>query len=111
MGSPMALAGWSGGGRQPAGVACLQEIKSTATSCSPACIVFVATLGYSRRCHVAVFLHERQSAWLQGVEGVFRHFGGVPHEVLVDNAKALVDEHSVRSREVRFNQPPLPAHL
>jgi hypothetical protein len=29
--------------------------------------LFVATLGYSRRIYVAVFLHERQSAWLQGL--------------------------------------------
>jgi len=65
--------------------------------------LFVATLGYSRRCYVAMFLHERQSAWLQGLEGAFRHFGGVPHEVLLDNAKALVDAHNVQTREVRFN--------
>ncbi len=65
--------------------------------------LFVATLGYSRRCYVVAFLHERQSAWLQGLEGAFRHFGGVPHEVLVDNAKALVDEHNVQTREVKFN--------
>jgi len=65
--------------------------------------LFVATLGYSRRCYVAVFLHERQSAWLQGLEGAFRHFGGVPHEVLLDNAKALVDAHNVQTREVKFN--------
>lgn len=65
--------------------------------------LFVATLGYSRRCYVAVFLHERQSAWLQGLEGAFRHFGGLPREVLVDNARALVDEHNVQTREVRFN--------
>jgi transposase len=65
--------------------------------------LFVATLGYSRRCYVAVFLHERQSAWLQGLEGAFRHFGGVPHELLLDNAKALVDEHNAQTREVKFN--------
>lgn len=65
--------------------------------------LFVATLGYSRRCYVAVFLHERQSAWLQGLEGAFRHFGGVPHEVLLDNARALVTEHNVQTREVKFN--------
>ena len=40
--------------------------------------LFVATLGYSRRTYVEMFLHERQSAWLQGLEGAFRHFGGVP---------------------------------
>jgi transposase len=65
--------------------------------------LFVATLGYSRRCYVGVFLHERQSAWLQGLEGAFRHFGGVPHEVLLDNAKALVEEHNAQTREVKFN--------
>jgi transposase len=65
--------------------------------------LFVATLGYSRRCYVDVFLHERQSAWLQGLEGAFRHFGGVPQEVLLDNARALVTEHNVQTREVRFN--------
>jgi transposase len=65
--------------------------------------LFVATLGYSRRCYVGVFLHERQSAWLQGLEGAFRHFGGVPHEVLLDNAKALVDEHNAQTREMKFN--------
>lgn len=65
--------------------------------------LFVATLGYSRRCYVAVFLHERQSAWLQGLEGAFRHFGGVPQELLLDNARALVTEHNAQTREVRFN--------
>jgi transposase len=65
--------------------------------------LFVATLGYSRRTFVAMFLHERQSAWLQGLEGAFRHFGGTTQEVLVDNARALVNEHDVKTREVRFN--------
>ena len=65
--------------------------------------LFVATLGYSRRVYAQAFLHERQSAWLQGLEGAFRHFGGVPHEVLVDNARALVDEHDAQTREVKFN--------
>lgn len=65
--------------------------------------LFVATLGYSRRIYVLVGLHERQSAWLLGLEGAFRHFGGVTHEVLVDNAKALVDEHNRQTREVKLN--------
>jgi transposase len=65
--------------------------------------LFVATLGYSRRTYVAMYLHERQSAWLQGLEGAFRHFGGTPREVLVDNARALVAEHDAQTREVRFN--------
>ena len=66
--------------------------------------LFVATLGYSRRVYVRAFRHERQSAWLDGIEGAFRHFGGVPAELLMDNAKALVRHHDVATREVAFNE-------
>lgn len=66
--------------------------------------LFVATLGYSRRVFVRAFRHERQSAWFDGLEGAFRHFGGVPREVLLDNARALVDHHDAATREVRFNE-------
>ena len=65
--------------------------------------LFVATLGYSRRLFVRAFRHERQAAWFDGMEGAFQHFGGVPREVLFDNARALVDYHDAVSREVRFN--------
>jgi transposase len=66
--------------------------------------LFVATLGYSRRVFVRVFRHERQSAWLAGLEAAFGWFGGVPQEVLFDNARALVDHHDAVTREVRFNE-------
>ena len=66
--------------------------------------LFVATLGYSRRLYVQPFRHERQEAWFAGMEGTFRHFGGVPAEVLFDNARALVDYHDAATREVRFNE-------
>ena len=66
--------------------------------------LFVATLGYSRRAYVQAFRHERQSAWFEGLEGAFRHFGGIPREVLLDNARALVDHHDAETREVRFNE-------
>ncbi len=66
--------------------------------------LFVATLGYSRRPYVRAFRHERQSAWFDGLEGGFRHFNGVPREVLLDNARALVEHHDAQTREVRFNE-------
>lgn len=66
--------------------------------------LFVATLGYSRRIYVQAFRHERQWAWFAGMEGAFRHFEGLPEEVLFDNAKALVDRHDRATREVVFNQ-------
>ena len=65
--------------------------------------LFVATLGYSRRVYAQAFPHERQSAWLEGIEGAFRHFGGLPGELLLDNAKALVKHHDAATREVEFN--------
>lgn len=71
---------------------------------TPRVHLFVATLGYSRRTFVSVFLHERQSAWLQGLEGAFGHFGGTPRELLIDNARALVREHRLQTREVAFNE-------
>ncbi len=61
---------------------------------------FVATLGYSRRLHVRAYGHERQDSWFDGLESAFRTFGGVPREVLLDNAKALILHHDPASREV-----------
>lgn len=63
--------------------------------------VFVATLGYSRRLHIRA--SQRQTGWFEGMEGAFLRFGGVPAEVLIDNAKALVEHHDAVTREVRFN--------
>ena len=65
--------------------------------------VFVATLGYSRRCHVRAFRHERQASWFSGLESTFLAFGGVPEEVLMDNPRALVQRHDAASRQVTFN--------
>ena len=55
----------------------------------------VTTLGYSRRTYVKAFLAERQEHWLATMEAAFQHFGGVPRELLIDNAKALVVLHSL----------------
>lgn len=65
--------------------------------------LFVATLGYSRRMHIRPSIRERQVDWFEGMEGAFLRFGGVPAEVLFDNAKALVEHHDAATREVRFN--------
>jgi transposase len=62
--------------------------------------LFVGTLGYSRRLHVRAFGHEKQDSWFEGMESAFRAFGGVPEEVLLDNARALVLYHDAASREV-----------
>jgi transposase len=51
---------------------------------------FVATLGYSRASYVKFFDNECAQAWQQGLIEAFEYFGGVPHQVLCDNAKALI---------------------
>lgn len=65
--------------------------------------VFVATLGYSRRCHVRAFRNEKQANWLIGLESAFTTFGGVPAEVLIDNPRSLVTSHDAATRAVTFN--------
>lgn len=52
--------------------------------------LFVVTLGYSRRTWVQAYPHERLDVVLAGREGAFRHFGGVPLEILYDNPRTVV---------------------
>ena len=66
--------------------------------------LFVATLGYSRRCHVEAFRHERRSSWFRGLgEATFRHFGGITDDLLLDNARVRVTHHDAVASEVEFN--------
>ena len=64
----------------------------------------VLTLGYSRRLLVRAFRSEKQDHWLQTLEEGFRHWGGVPQEVLVDNARALVSQHNPERQILVFAQ-------
>lgn len=50
----------------------------------------VATLGYSRASFVYFSHQERQEDWLFGIREALHFFGGVPRELLFDNAKALM---------------------
>ena len=56
---------------------------------------FVATLGYSRATYVRFFEHERSEAWIEGMIGAFEFFGGVPMDLLFDNAKTILIERDV----------------
>jgi len=61
-----------------------------------------AVLGYSRRLFAKAFLAERHDDWREGVAGAFRRFGGVPLEVLGDNASVLVSKHDRATQTVTF---------
>jgi transposase len=58
--------------------------------------VFVCTLGYSRRLFAVACPHERLDAVLGGHEQAFRHFGGVPLQIVVDNARPVVLERRLQ---------------
>ncbi len=64
----------------------------------------VLTLGWSRRLVVRAFRSEKQDHWLEAMEEAFRHWGGVPQEVLVDNARALVSQHDPEREILVFAQ-------
>lgn len=53
---------------------------------------FVATLGYSRACYVCFSEYEKQEDWVAGIESALNYFGGVPKEILFDNAKCIMIE-------------------
>jgi len=64
----------------------------------------VLTLGYSRRLVVRAFRGEKQNHWLEALEEGFRHWGGVPQEVLMDNARARVSQHDPERQILVFAQ-------
>ena len=51
---------------------------------------FVATLGDSRASYVKFTQTERQEDWLEGIKEAFEYVGGVPKELLFDNAKCIM---------------------
>lgn len=51
---------------------------------------FVATMGYSRASYVCFTTSEKQEDWLEGIEAALHFFGGVPKEILFDNAKCVI---------------------
>jgi transposase len=53
---------------------------------------FVATLGYSRATFVLFTEREDGDSWLRGLREAFAYFGGVPEEVLFDNAAAIITQ-------------------
>ena len=52
----------------------------------------VATLGYSRASFVWFTGSETQADWVEGIERALAYFGGVPRELLFDNAKCIMLE-------------------
>src|SRR3954468_12682639 len=66
-------------------------------------LLMTAVLGHSRRLFCRAFLAQRQDDWLEGLEEAFRHFGGLPEQILCDNASPLVISHDRHSGEMVWN--------
>ena len=49
------------------------------------------------------FLAQRQDDWLEGLDGAFRHFGGLTEQILCDNASPLVISHDRQTGQVVWN--------
>ena len=65
--------------------------------------ICVLTLGYSRRQVVRVYRQQQQRHWLQALEEAFRFWEGIPEQVLVDNARALITLNNPRTGELVIN--------
>ena len=65
--------------------------------------LMTVVLGYSRRLFCRAFLAQRQDDWLEGIEAACRHFGGIPQQILCDNASPLVISHDVKTGVVVWN--------
>jgi len=59
--------------------------------------LMTVVLGYSRRLFSQAFLSERQDDWLEGIEAACQHFGGLPAQILCDNASPLVISHDPKT--------------
>jgi transposase len=62
--------------------------------------LMTVVLGYSRRLDCRAFLAERQDDWLEGIDAACGHFGGLPEQILCDNASPLVISHDSQTGTV-----------
>ena len=65
--------------------------------------LFVMTLGYSRRMFAEGTWNEKLPTFLKCHENAFDFFDGLPHEMVYDNAKAVVISRDFQGRHVKWN--------
>ena len=70
-------------------------------------LAFVGTLGYSRSSAVRFCDREDAASWMGGLKAAFVHFGGVPKQVLFDNAKSVVIERDAYGQGLHRWHPDL----
>jgi len=65
--------------------------------------LFVMTLGYSRRFFACGREDEKMSSFIACHIEAFDHFGGVPHEILYDNARTTVISRDFEGRFIEWS--------
>ena len=66
--------------------------------------IFLMVLGYSRYKYLAITSDRSQKTLFSCMTSAFRHFGGVPREILFDNMKTVVDHSKSSFTRTVFNQ-------
>jgi transposase/putative transposon-encoded protein len=66
--------------------------------------IFLMVLGYSRIKYVLLTTDRTQETLFTCLINAFRYFGGIPHEILFDNMKTVVDRNKSNFTRVEFNE-------
>lgn len=65
--------------------------------------IFLMVLGYSRVKYLQLTTDRNQKTLFECMISAFRYFGGIPHEVLFDNMKTVIDRSKTNFSSVEFN--------
>jgi len=65
--------------------------------------LFVMTLGYSRRLFPRGTRDEKLPTFIECHREAFDHFGGLPHEIVYDNARTVVVSRDFGGRHIQWN--------
>lgn len=65
--------------------------------------IFLMVLGYSRAKYLKLTTDRKQKTLFDCMTSAFKFFGGIPHEVLFDNMKTVIDRNQTSFSSVKFN--------
>lgn len=66
--------------------------------------IFLMVLGYSRYKYLQITSDRTQDTLINCMTNAFIHFGGIPHEILFDNMKTVVDHSKSSFSKTVFNE-------
>lgn len=66
--------------------------------------IFLTLLGYSRLKYLELTLDRNQDTLMQALINSFKYFAGIPHEILFDNMKTVIDRSRTNYNEAIVNE-------